>query len=98
MKKLLSGVGVAAVLAVGGSIPAWADSHGQDETSPRASQSVMSTKARGGDYGLVPVAATTQAPRGLANTCRPGSFASVMAAKLSPSARPGSPDLYKDCP
>lgn len=31
------------------------------------------------------------------NTCGTGSFAAIMSAKLPPNARPGSPEIYKDC-
>ncbi len=33
-----------------------------------------------------------------ANSCRPGSFAALMSAKVDPEQRPGSASLYKDCP
>ncbi len=31
------------------------------------------------------------------NTCGTGSFAAIMSAKLPPNARPGNPEIYKDC-
>ncbi len=33
-----------------------------------------------------------------ANSCRPDTFAALMAAKLDPEQRPGRASLYKDCP
>jgi hypothetical protein len=132
MNKLLSGVGMAAVLAAAsGSIPAWAESQGADAARPGSFQATMAAKMPGvygphlaqadqpaapadgqakpgsfqtimstkspGVYGPHPAAANTPAEKVADNSCRPGSFAAVTAAKLPPNARPGNPQLYKDC-
>ena len=61
-------------------------------------EAVMGTKMPG-VYGTHLAAADAPAApvHGLSDTCRNGSFASLMAAKLPPNARPGNPDLYRDC-
>jgi hypothetical protein len=131
MKKLISGVGIVAVLAVSGSIPAWAESQGTDAARPGSFQAIMAAKMPGvygthlaqadqpaasgsgakpgsfqsimttkspGVYGPHPANAESQTATVADNSCRPGSFAAVMAAKLPPNARPGNPELYKGCP
>jgi hypothetical protein len=131
MKKLMSGIGLAAVLALGsGSLAARAESQDSDAARPGSFQAIMATKMPGvygphlaqadqpaaagaqaqpgsfqtimstkspGVYGPHPAAANTPAEKVADNSCRPGSFAAVMAAKLPPNARPGNPQLYKDC-
>jgi len=42
-------------------------------------------------------AATTPKAPAASNTCPPGSFAAITAARLPPNARPGKPEMYKDC-
>jgi len=42
-------------------------------------------------------ATKTQQSQVALNTCGTGSFAAIMSAKLPPNARPGSPEIYKDC-
>jgi hypothetical protein len=133
MKKLMSGIGMVAVLALGaGSISARAESQGTDAARPGSFQAIMATKMPGvygphlaqadqpqagpdnsaskpgsfqsimstkspGVYGPHPETANAQASTVASTSCRPGSFAAVMAAKVPPNARPGNPQLYKDC-
>jgi hypothetical protein len=59
-------------------------------------QAVMAVK-QPGLYGPHLAAADTAQTEVAASTCRPGSFAAVMSAKLPPNARPGNADIYKDC-
>jgi hypothetical protein len=66
------------------------------QNRPGSFPTIMSTKSPG-VYGPHPAAASTQADKVADNSCRPGSFAAVMAAKVPPNARPGNPQLYKDC-
>ncbi len=50
-----------------------------------------------GVYAPHSAAADSQPAQLLAKSCQPGSFAAVMSAKLPPNARPGNPEIYKDC-
>ena len=63
---------------------------------PGSFQAVMATKMPG-VYGPHLAAADAAPTQVAASTCQPGSFAAVMSVKLPPNARPGNPEIYKDC-
>ena len=64
---------------------------------PGSAEAVMAIKSPGVYGSHLAAANSPPAPATAHNTCRPGSFAAIMAVKLPPNARPGSPDLYRDC-
>jgi len=64
--------------------------------TPGSALSILAAKSPG-VYGPHLAAADAPQARVVASSCQPGSFAAVMSAKLSPSARPGNPEIYKDC-
>ncbi|MDR3417401.1 MAG: hypothetical protein P4L83_14580 [Nevskia sp.] len=65
-------------------------------SKPGSFESIMSTKSPG-TFGPHLAAANAPETRVAGNGCRPGSFAAIMSAKLPPNARPGNPEMYKDC-
>lgn len=91
MKKLscLTGAGAALVLACV-SIPVLAQ--GQAVSDPAVKQQVAVQDPHPVDVN------TPQDAASATESCRPGSFAAIMSAKLPPNARPGSPQLYQGCP
>ena len=64
--------------------------------APGSFRSIMATKMPG-VYGPHLAAADAAPTQVAASTCQPGSFAAVMSVKLPPNARPGNPEIYKDC-
>ncbi len=63
---------------------------------PASAKAVLAAKLPG-VYGPHLAAADAGSTQVVSSTCQPGSFAAVMSAKLPPSARPGNPEIYKDC-
>lgn len=66
------------------------------QVMPGSSEAVLGSKMPG-VYGPHLPAADAAPQQVAASTCQPGSFAAVMSAKLPPNARPGKPEIYKDC-
>jgi hypothetical protein len=74
-----------------------ADPSYDDAPAPAASLRTLLAAKWAAVYGQHTVVAAEAPAQMLASTCWPGSSAAVMSAKMSPNARPGSAQLYKDC-
>lgn len=65
-------------------------------TAQAPARNTLSVKSPG-VFAPHSAAADSQPAQLIAKSCQPGSFAAVMSAKLPPNARPGKPEIYKDC-
>lgn len=80
MEKLLSGIGMAAVLALGsGSLPSKADTQGVDAARPGSFQAIMATKMPG--VYATHLAQADQPAAAPGGEAKPGSFQTIMSTK-----------------
>jgi len=69
----------------------------QASAVPDSAPTLLAIKSPGVYGPHLPAADAVPAAAIAGSTCQPGSGAAILAIKFSPSARPGSPALYKDC-